>query len=184
VSETTLKRAVSGPGVPQEATVTVYLRACNASADAERLLMGAWRAARAEQRGKLAELQAPAVENIRIGADLSATLATVYEEAGAPSLHVLRERAGADGIAGTSLLPKTTAWRPSSAVEAGPPTGASAQRSCVAAASPVPGWTFGTRHGTASSPIPCAALRPPPRSSAVSPPAPARVRPSSPCSGC
>jgi transcriptional regulator with XRE-family HTH domain len=111
LSETTLKRASCGTDVPQEATVTAYLRACSAGTDAERLLMRAWRAARAEQRGKLAHLQAPAVENIRTQADLSAALAAAYEEAGAPSLRVLRERAGTEGTAGTFLLPKTTAWR-------------------------------------------------------------------------
>ncbi|MGW7359980.1 hypothetical protein ACWGI0_25960 [Streptomyces sp. NPDC054802] len=110
VSETTLKGSVTGP-VPQEMTVVAFLRACDADTDTERLLMKAWRAARAEQRGRLALLHAPTVENIRTRADLNAALVAVYEEAGAPSLRVLRDRAGTKGTAGTSLLPKTTAWR-------------------------------------------------------------------------
>jgi hypothetical protein len=105
VSATTLKRAVGGIDVPQEATVIAYLRGCNADAFTEQVLMAAWRAARAEQRGRLASLQAPAVENIRTPADLSAALAAAYEEAGAPPLRVLQEHAGTEGTAGSSLLP-------------------------------------------------------------------------------
>ncbi|MFJ8078869.1 helix-turn-helix domain-containing protein [Streptomyces sp. NPDC096176] len=111
VSATTLKRAAGGIDVPQEATVTTFLRGCDADAFTEQVLMAAWRAARAEQRGRLASLHAPAVENIRTPADLSAALAAAYEEAGAPPLRVLQERAGIEGTAGSSLLPMTTAWR-------------------------------------------------------------------------
>ncbi|MFE2471651.1 hypothetical protein [Streptomyces mirabilis] len=111
VSATTFKRAVSGTTVPQESTVTAFVRACDAVAEDERIALKLWRAARAEERGVFPQLRAPAVRNIRTRADLAAALAAAYERAGAPPLRTLQERAGTDRVVGASLLPLTTAWR-------------------------------------------------------------------------
>ncbi|MFD3657780.1 hypothetical protein [Streptomyces sp. NPDC058620] len=112
VSATTLKRAVDLKRVPGERAVTAYVRACGVGGDQEAL--GLWRAARAEDRGRLGRLgrlRAPEVHSIRTRADLAAALAAAYEGAGAPVLRVLQERAAIAGVPGPVLLPLTTAWR-------------------------------------------------------------------------
>ncbi|MFD5836171.1 hypothetical protein ACFWHV_21755 [Streptomyces collinus] len=91
--------------------MAVFTRACDATAEEERQALKLWRAARAEERGILATLQAPLVPNVRTLADFTAALAAAYERAGAPPLRVLLERATASGIDGALLLPPTTAWR-------------------------------------------------------------------------
>lgn len=111
VSASTLKRAAGGHTLPQEDVVTAYVRACGATAEEELEALKRWRAARAEQRGILADLHAPAVRSIRTPADLDAALAAAYERAGAPPLRVLQERATTDEADGTMLLPLTTLWR-------------------------------------------------------------------------
>ncbi|GGM19140.1 hypothetical protein GCM10010129_74250 [Streptomyces fumigatiscleroticus] len=83
VSASTLKRAAGGRILPQEHVVTAYARACAATAEEEREALRLRRAARAEERGILAALQAPAVHSIRTPADLDAALAAAYERAGA-----------------------------------------------------------------------------------------------------
>ncbi|MGW3311466.1 helix-turn-helix domain-containing protein [Streptomyces sp. NPDC001073] len=112
VSASALKRAADlHTPVAPEHVVTAFARACGADADQEREVLKLWRAARAEQRGILATLHAPAVAAIRTGADLTAALAAAYERAGAPALRVLQERATTDGTDGALLLPRTSAWR-------------------------------------------------------------------------
>ncbi|MGW2722413.1 helix-turn-helix domain-containing protein [Streptomyces sp. NPDC001492] len=111
VSASTLKRAAGGHTLPQEHVVTAYTRACGATAEEEREALQLRRAARAEQRGILTALQAPAVRSIRTPADFDAALAAAYERAGAPPLRILQERATTDGADGTLLLPLTTLWR-------------------------------------------------------------------------
>ncbi|MFD8368417.1 hypothetical protein ACFW9V_36850 [Streptomyces hygroscopicus] len=109
VSATTLKRVVDLKKVPTERAVVAYVRACGVGGEQEALRR--WRAARAEQRGVLAALCAPAVENIRTRADLNAAVAAAYERAGAPALRVLQDRAATTEIAGQVLLPLNAAWR-------------------------------------------------------------------------
>ncbi|MGW3313931.1 helix-turn-helix domain-containing protein [Streptomyces sp. NPDC001073] len=111
VSASTLKRAAAGGILPQEDVVTVYARACGATAEEEQEALQLWRAARAEQRGILAALHAPAVSSVRTPADLNAALAAAYERAGAPPLRVLQERATPGEEDGALLLPLTTLWR-------------------------------------------------------------------------
>ncbi|WDO11282.1 helix-turn-helix domain-containing protein (plasmid) [Streptomyces murinus] len=111
VSASTLKRAAGGSTLPQEDVVTAYVRACGATMEDELEALKRWRAARAEQRGILAELHAPAVRSIRTPADLDAALAAAYERAGAPPRRVLQERATTSEADGTLLLPLTTLWR-------------------------------------------------------------------------
>ncbi|MFI9835252.1 helix-turn-helix domain-containing protein [Streptomyces sp. NPDC051913] len=111
VSASALKRAAGGRTLPREDVVTAYVRACDATAEEEAEALKRWRAARAEQRGILAELHAPAVRSIRTPADLDAALAAAYERAGAPPLRVLQERATTSEADGTLLLPLTTLWR-------------------------------------------------------------------------
>ncbi|MFF7369804.1 helix-turn-helix domain-containing protein [Streptomyces tricolor] len=107
VSATTLKRAADGDILPQEHVVTAYARACGPTAEEEREALRLRRAARAEARGILATLQAPAVRSIRTPADFDAA----YERAGAPPRRVLQERATTDEQDGALLLPLTTLWR-------------------------------------------------------------------------
>ncbi|MFJ8086314.1 helix-turn-helix domain-containing protein [Streptomyces sp. NPDC096205] len=111
VSASTLKRAAGGRTLPQEDVVTAYVRACGATMEDELEARKRWRAARAEERGILADLHAPAVRSIRTPADLDAALAAAYERAGAPPLRVLQERATTGEADGTLLLPLTTLWR-------------------------------------------------------------------------
>ncbi|MEU9348979.1 helix-turn-helix domain-containing protein [Streptomyces sp. NPDC048278] len=111
VSASTLKRAAGGDILPQEHVVTAYARACGATAEEELQALKLWRAARAEQRGILATLHAPAVRSIRTPPDLDAALVAAYERAGAPALRVLQERASTDEEDGALLLPRTTLWR-------------------------------------------------------------------------
>ncbi|MGW4034563.1 helix-turn-helix domain-containing protein [Streptomyces sp. NPDC004838] len=111
VSASTLKRAAAPRTVPQEHVVTAYVRACGATPEDERDALKLWRAARAEDRGILATLQAPSVTSIRTHADLAAALAAAYERAGAPPLRVVQDRATTDEADGALLLPLTTAWR-------------------------------------------------------------------------
>lgn len=111
VSASTLKRAAGGRTLPQEDVVTAYVRACGATMEDELEALQRWRAARAEERGILADLHAPAVRSIRTPADLDAALAAAYERAGAPPLRVLQERATTGEADGTLLLPLTTLWR-------------------------------------------------------------------------
>jgi hypothetical protein len=112
VSASALKRAAGlHAAVAPEHVVTAFVRACGAGADQEPVVLKLWRAARAEQRGILATLHAPAVTAIRTGADLTAALAAAYERAGAPALRVLQERATTDDTDGALLLPRTSAWR-------------------------------------------------------------------------
>lgn len=111
VSASTLKRAAGGNILPQEHVVTAYTRACEATAEEEREALRLRRAARAEERGILAALQAPAVRSIRTPADFDAALAAAYERAGAPPRRVLQERATTDEEDGALLLPLTTLWR-------------------------------------------------------------------------
>ncbi|MFF7858788.1 hypothetical protein [Streptomyces sp. NPDC007904] len=112
VSATTLKRVVdlkTVPTVPTERAVVAFVRACGVGGEQEALRR--WRAARAEERGILPTLRAPAVDSIRTHADLNAALAAAYERAGAPALRVLQERAATPGMAGQVLLPLKAAWR-------------------------------------------------------------------------
>jgi hypothetical protein len=111
VSASTLKRAAGGHTLPQEHVVTAYARACGATAEEEREALKRWRAARAEQRGILASLHAPAVRSIRTPADLDAALTAAYERAGAPPLRAVQERATTGEDDGSLLLPLTTLWR-------------------------------------------------------------------------
>ncbi|MGW4438005.1 hypothetical protein ACWELO_19960 [Streptomyces sp. NPDC004596] len=111
VSKSSLKRAVSLDAVPQEHVVAVFARACDATTEQERQALKLWQAARAEDRGILATLQAPSVTNIRTPADLSAALVAAYERAGAPPLRLVQERATTDQADGALLLPLTTLWR-------------------------------------------------------------------------
>ncbi|GAA2573025.1 MULTISPECIES: helix-turn-helix domain-containing protein [Streptomyces] len=109
VSATTLKRVVDLKTVPTERAVVAFVRACGVGGEQEALRR--WRAARAEERGILPTLRAPAVDSIRTHADLNAALAAAYERAGAPALRVLQERAATPGMAGQVLLPLKAAWR-------------------------------------------------------------------------
>ncbi|MFJ8010623.1 helix-turn-helix domain-containing protein [Streptomyces fagopyri] len=111
VCASSLKRAANGHTLPPEHVVTAYARACGATAEEERQALELWRAARAEQRGILATLHAPAVRSIRTHADLDAALVALYERTGAPPLRLLQERATTDEADGTLLLPLTTLWR-------------------------------------------------------------------------
>ncbi|WP_430378164.1 helix-turn-helix domain-containing protein [Streptomyces sp. B1-3] len=116
ISAATLKRAARCEVVPREDTVRAFARACGVDFLDEHHTLRLWRAARAEERGKRAALQAPSVPNIRTFADLVAALAAAYEDAGAPPLAVLQQRAGTraihgDVVEGAVLLPTTTAWR-------------------------------------------------------------------------
>nr|WP_168516697.1 hypothetical protein [Streptomyces sp. S1D4-11]QIZ01296.1 hypothetical protein HEP87_56355 [Streptomyces sp. S1D4-11] len=111
VSASTLKRAASGHTLPQEHVVTAYARACGATTEEEREALRLRRAARAEERGVLADLRAPAVRSIRTPADFDAALAAAYERAGAPPRRILQERATTDEEDGALLLPLTTLWR-------------------------------------------------------------------------
>ncbi|MFE2424415.1 hypothetical protein [Streptomyces hokutonensis] len=112
VSASALKRAAGlHTPVAPEHVVTAFVRACGADAGQEQEVLELWRTARAEQRGILATLQAPAMAAIRTGADLTAALAAAYERAGAPALRLLQERATTDDADGALLLPLTSAWR-------------------------------------------------------------------------
>ncbi|WP_060905425.1 response regulator transcription factor [Streptomyces scabiei] len=113
VSAATLKRAASGLNVPKETTVIAFVRGILGEEDeyAEHLALRRWRLARAKERGMLTRLKAPSVGNIRTRADLAAALAAAFEEAGAPPLRTLRQRAATDTINGEHLLPLSTAWR-------------------------------------------------------------------------
>ncbi|WP_053606772.1 response regulator transcription factor [Streptomyces sp. MMG1522] len=113
VSAATLKRASSGLTVPKETTVIAFVRGVLGDEDdyTEHLALRLWRMARAEERGLLSTLKAPSVGKIRTHADLAAALAAAYEEAGAPPLRALRQRAGTDTLDGAHLLPLSTAWR-------------------------------------------------------------------------
>ncbi|MCX5450282.1 helix-turn-helix domain-containing protein [Streptomyces nigrescens] len=111
VSASTLKRAVGLDAVPQEHVVAAFTRACDATAEQERQALGLWQAARAEDRGILATLQAPSVTNIRTTQDLTAALAAAYERAGAPPLRLVLERATTDQVDGALVLPLTSLWR-------------------------------------------------------------------------
>lgn len=111
VSAATLSRAARCETVPKESTVLAYVRACGGGIDQEYTALRLWRAARTEERGVLARLQAPSVTNIRTPADLTAALAAAYEAAGAPPLRTLQQRAGTDNVKGDSLLPLGSAWR-------------------------------------------------------------------------
>ncbi|MGW1496455.1 helix-turn-helix domain-containing protein [Streptomyces sp. NPDC002402] len=111
VSTSALKRAAGLHTVAPEHVVTAFVRACGADTDQEREVLKLLRAARAEQRGILATLHAPAVTAIRTPADLTAALAAAYERAGAPALRVLQERATTNHTDGALLLPRTSAWR-------------------------------------------------------------------------
>ncbi|MEV0936375.1 helix-turn-helix domain-containing protein [Streptomyces phaeochromogenes] len=111
VSASALKRAAGLHALAPEHVVTAFVRACGADTDQAQEALKLWRAARAEQRGILATLHAPAVTAIRTLADLTAALAAAYERAGAPALRVLQERAATDDTDGALLLPLTSAWR-------------------------------------------------------------------------
>jgi hypothetical protein len=112
LSPSTLKRAVDpSAALPQEHVVAAFARACGATTEEERDALRLWRVARAEDRGILATLRAPALPSVRTPADLAAALAAAYERAGAPPLRVLQERATTDDVDGTLLLPLTTVWR-------------------------------------------------------------------------
>ncbi|MEY2229512.1 helix-turn-helix domain-containing protein [Streptomyces sp. BF23-19] len=104
VSPATLKRAASGGTVPALQTAQAVAAACGR----DPIKIGTlWRAARAADRGRLAQLRRPAApELITTPAELSAALEYFYEAAGAPSLRLLARRAG-----GTHLLPVSSAGR-------------------------------------------------------------------------
>ncbi|MHA4818218.1 helix-turn-helix transcriptional regulator [Streptomyces aculeolatus] len=106
VSSATLKRAATCRPVPKETTVVAFARGCGASDKEEHTVLELWRQARVEERGRLHQLQAPAVDNIRTPADLTAALAAVYELAGAPPLRILQQRAGT-----TPHPANSTGWR-------------------------------------------------------------------------
>lgn len=122
VSASTLKRAVSLGTVPQEHVVAAFTRACDATTEEERQALKLWRAARAENRGILATLQAPSVTNIRTHQDLTTALAAAYERAGAPALRLVQERATTGQADGALLLPLTTLWRITRREGSGPAT--------------------------------------------------------------
>ncbi|MFF9212973.1 MULTISPECIES: hypothetical protein [unclassified Streptomyces] len=111
VSVATLKRAVHRTKAPRETTVAAFVAACGGGIDQEQMAARLWRAARAEERGILAGLQTPSIDNIRTQADLAAALAAAYERAGAPPLRTVQERAGTADVEGAVVLPTTTIWR-------------------------------------------------------------------------
>ncbi|WP_051856666.1 helix-turn-helix domain-containing protein [Streptomyces sp. NRRL B-1347] len=103
---TTLQRVASGDSVPQIVAVLAYARGCDGSPEQARRL---WRKARREQVRAAAPHSrppAPAPALVRDFADLSAALRDLYEEAGAPSLRTMEERAG-----GFGALPRSSAHR-------------------------------------------------------------------------
>ncbi|MFD7258882.1 helix-turn-helix domain-containing protein [Streptomyces sp. NPDC059874] len=119
LSAATLKRASSGKVVPRLETAQAMAAAC----DGNLTRIGAlWRAARAADRGLLAQLSRPAAPELITSraepsraepsraepsrAELSVALQYFYEKAGAPSLRLLARRAG-----GTHLLPVSSAAR-------------------------------------------------------------------------
>ncbi|MEV8547648.1 hypothetical protein [Streptomyces sp. NPDC051572] len=111
LSVSTLQRTArrSGP-VPREENVITYLQGITDDPQAVTDAMGLWRRARAEERGRLRTLRAPAPAYVRNEADLLAALAAAYEKDGAPPLRTLQRRGGNAG--GTvSVLPLANASR-------------------------------------------------------------------------
>lgn len=104
LSAATLKRATSGRTVPALKTAEAVADACSVD---HLLISRLWRAARVADRGRLGQLRRPPGPYLltTLG-ELSAALEYFYEEAGAPSLRLLAQRAG-----GTHLLPVSSAAR-------------------------------------------------------------------------
>lgn len=105
VHATTLQRAASGDSVPRLMPVLAYAGGCDAPPEEARRL---WRRARREHVRSVTQHSqpAPAPALVRDFADLSAALRDLYEEAGAPSLRSMEERAG-----GLGALPRSSAHR-------------------------------------------------------------------------
>lgn len=103
---TTLQRVASGNSVPKLMPVLAYARGCDAQPEDARRL---WRRARREHvRSGSYSGGRPAPPPALVGdfAELSAALRELYEEAGAPSLRVMEQRAG-----GFGALPRSSAHR-------------------------------------------------------------------------
>ncbi|MFJ9058516.1 helix-turn-helix domain-containing protein [Streptomyces sp. NPDC102409] len=103
---TTLQRVASGGSVPRLMPVLAYARGCDAQPEDARRL---WQRARREHlragahRGRQ---PAPTPGLVRDFADLSAALRGLYEEACAPPLRIMEQRAG-----GFGALPRSSAHR-------------------------------------------------------------------------
>ncbi|MBQ1117002.1 helix-turn-helix transcriptional regulator [Streptomyces rubiginosohelvolus] len=102
---TTLQRAASANTVPGLNVVLAYARGCDMLVEDAHLL---WKRARREQArsGRPNGRPAPAPSLVSDRAELSSALRALYEEAGAPSLRDMEERAGAFGF-----LPRSSAHR-------------------------------------------------------------------------
>ncbi|WP_363325593.1 helix-turn-helix transcriptional regulator [uncultured Streptomyces sp.] len=105
---TTLQRVASGNSVPRLVAVLAYARGCDASpAEARRL----WQVARRQHVRSAAgagrdRRPVPPARLVRDFADLSAALQWMYEEACAPPLRIMEQRAGQFGA-----LPRSSAHR-------------------------------------------------------------------------
>ncbi|MGW7605341.1 helix-turn-helix domain-containing protein [Streptomyces antimycoticus] len=100
VSRGAVQRAESGTTAPSLPVISAYVRACRSDADDLAQATDLRNRGRAAARNRLGALNAPSPAHIRTRADLAAALASVYEWAGAPSLHEFRP-----------FMSATTAWR-------------------------------------------------------------------------
>ncbi|MEV7253489.1 helix-turn-helix domain-containing protein [Streptomyces cyaneofuscatus] len=102
---TTLQRAASGDSVPALKVVLAYARGCDMLVEDARLQ---WKRARREQArsGRRSGRPVPTPALVSDRAELSSALRALYEDAGAPTLRVMEERAGAFGS-----LPRSSAHR-------------------------------------------------------------------------
>ncbi|MFK8905894.1 helix-turn-helix domain-containing protein [Streptomyces sp. YS-3] len=103
---TTLQRAASGKSVPTLVAVLAYTRGCDGLPEEARRL---WQRARREHiraDSRFSRQPAPRPGLVRDFTDLSAALRGLYEEACAPPLRLMEERAG-----GYGALPRSSAHR-------------------------------------------------------------------------